>query len=128
TSEIQKMHPQRPPMVIAAKELMPSPEFEVPQQYSNLDENQQIGVALMMDAFNKGKAGFLLADGTGVGKTVQQLAVANEIQKQTGGKVLIITENDQDMQNYFRDKDIIGVNTDKFSFATYAQLSLGKVD
>lgn len=55
----------------------------------HLNETQQQGAALAIDAMTK-HGGFLLADGTGVGKTRQELAVAQYFLDQ-GRKVVIVS-------------------------------------
>lgn len=58
----------------------------------HLNEHQQHGVAKAIEAMDA-HGGFLLADGTGVGKTRQQLAVAKTYADK-GKKVLIVTKNE----------------------------------
>lgn len=55
----------------------------------HLDDHQQIGVARAIEAMSSDQRGFLLADGTGVGKTREILATAEHFAKQ-GRSVLIV--------------------------------------
>jgi P-loop containing NTP hydrolase pore-1/C-terminal domain on Strawberry notch homologue len=76
----------------ARPELMPEVDLDrVPLKHrKNLSEEQQVGVAMALKAMDA-EGGFLLADGTGVGKTRQILAIADEYARQ-GKKVLIISK------------------------------------
>lgn len=76
----------------ARSELTKKPDLEkVPEKHrKHLSPDQQIGVALAIEGMDR-QGGFLLADGTGVGKTRQMLAIADNYAAQ-GKKVLIISK------------------------------------
>jgi len=117
----------RPGLVYATRENIPAhKEYITPERY-DIDEDQLFAVNHILDAFfEKDKKAFLLADGTGVGKTRQILAVANEYLKRTNKPVLIITENKQIIENNFaEDARALGIDTDKFELATYSALRTG---
>lgn len=78
----------------------------------------------MLDRFEKGGRGFLLADGTGVGKTSQLLVLAHEYQKRTGKRALIVTQNLQVAKGSFLDDaERLGLDINSFDIATYTGIS-----
>lgn len=67
------------------------------------------GVKKAIDSLDK-DSGFLLADGTGAGKTIQCLMVAEHYYKKTGKPVLIFTVDDRVMQSgVFGDAEKLGM-------------------
>lgn len=74
-----------------------------------LRPHQADGVNLILEAYAKGHKGFLLADGTGAGKTTQQLAVA-KCQADLGKTVMIVTEKDDIIAGSFtKDAQRMGI-------------------
>lgn len=69
-----------------------NPELVPEALRGHLNEAQQHGVSLAIDAMQK-HGGFLLADGTGVGKTRAQLAVAQHFVN-AGKKVVIVSPSE----------------------------------
>lgn len=51
----------------------------------------------VMEGFSKDAASYLCADGTGCGKTIEELGLAASYRAAYGGKVLLVTENDRIM-------------------------------
>jgi superfamily II DNA or RNA helicase len=118
---------QRPAMIYASRS-MPEPKLYIDEtSYPFIDEHQIFGVNLMLEAFETGKKGFMLADSTGIGKTAQILTVANELVNR-GKKVLILTQNQQIIDGSFtNDSQMLGIDKNKFTITTYTQLGAGKV-
>lgn len=120
---------RRPPIRIADEANLPTIErdFVVDGQY-DIDENQRFGVNLALNRFNNGGKAFLLADGAGVGKTREMIAIANEIANSTGKKVLIVTEKKTILQdNFAKDAKAMGVDMNRFETGTYTELADGKI-
>lgn len=124
----------RPSIRISRKELIPKPrEYVNADSYAarsgiRLDADQVTGVNLIVDLFDRARdatASFLLADGTGFGKTMQMLAVADQyIRRGFGKRILVITENQQVLKGRFEvDADWMGVNADLLTLTTYTSLS-----
>ena len=121
----------RPGVRVARQELIP-----VPRQYVDagaysaasgfqLDEEQVRGVNLMVDRFKSVPTGaFLLADGTGFGKTAQLLAVADQYSKQgLGNKILIVTKNKTIADIRFAgDAKRMGIDPKSYTITTYSGL------
>lgn len=125
-SEQQGRHGARPAIRMAGEELVPTPRsFVGPDSFnSSLDQHQQLGVNLALTRFEQGGTGFLLADGTGVGKTREILAIASEMAAQ--GPVLIVTQNQSVINDSFkRDAQAMDVSMDNISLITYSALTKG---
>ena len=97
-----------------------------------LREHQIDGVNLAVAAIDK-YGGFLLADGTGAGKTMQELAVAEHYSRK-GNNVLIVTVNRQVINTAFKEQaKMLGLTVNEvttklghgINITTYA--SLGKL-
>ncbi len=80
---------------------MPKAQHLAPQFAQILKQHQLDGVNLAIEALDSPIGGFLNADGTGAGKTAQQLALAYHYVSTTGKSVVIFTESDQIMQQAF---------------------------
>ena len=119
----------RPDIRVVGQGSLPKPrEIIASGQYPILDPNQRLGVNLVLTHFEKGGKGFLLADGTGVGKTMEILVTAKELANKTGKKALIITENKQVIEGNFKnDAKLLNLNFDNIELGTYTDLRLGKV-
>lgn len=87
----------------------------------SLDAGQRMGVDLAMTTMmEKGAPGFLLADGTGFGKTRQILAMADQYRKSTGKKVLIMSEKAEIFKkNFADDAAAMGIDMKQFKTGTY---------
>ncbi len=106
----RRVHSERPPIVYAAPNQIPTPEEQIKDnEYTYLDEHQRFGVNLILTRFAKKARGFFLADGPGVGKTAILLAVAHVMSKK--GKVLIVTQSKDIINDSFKD-DAIGLGID----------------
>jgi hypothetical protein len=93
----------RPPLRYANTENLPeiTKEHVVKGKY-DVDEHQRYGINLALQRFlTYLKKAFLLADGTGVGKTREELVIADQVKKQTGGKILIVTESTRVIKESF---------------------------
>lgn len=102
-----------------------------------LDERQAQAVNLMVSAWETTKSldpkdrkrGFLLGDGTGIGKTLTYLVAGQKIYELSGKKVLLLALNDTwREQRYISDVVKFGINPDAFTVATYPQLRRGMVE
>jgi len=83
---------------------------EIPEDIGrNLNKHQKDAINLILENYKKNK-GFLLADGTGVGKTRQEIALA-KIQLDKNKKTLIVTENKRIIEDAFK-KDAKPFNID----------------
>lgn len=94
-----------------------------------IDETQRIAINQTLTAFqDKKHRAFLLGDGTGVGKTGTELVIAAETAKSTDLPSLIVTQNKSIIENRFKeDAGKFGVDISKVQFATYDDLSRGKI-
>lgn len=106
--------------------LIPTPTAKLSKNW-DIDENQSLGVRLALTAYSEGKAGFLNADGTGVGKTRQILVTAAEMERITGKPSLVITENENIITNAFvPEANALGIDLDALEIGTYAGVSRKK--
>jgi len=119
----------RPPLRVAGGEYLPTPQEIIPAtRYTSLAQDQRLASNLMLQAFNEGKKGFMLADGAGVGKTLQQLVVAREMADKLRKPTLLITQNLQIIEgNFKRDASKFGIDLANIEFGTYDGLRVGKV-
>lgn len=122
----------RPGLRVASEGNLPTPKTHVrADQYgTGLDAQQLLGVNLALDRFAKGGEGFLLADGTGVGKTRQLLVIAQAYAQNSGKSVLIVTENKQVISGSFAaDGEALGIPFNvkgaKLTITTYSALATG---
>jgi hypothetical protein len=123
--------PERPGIRMADAGSLPTPRsFVGADSYqAGLDEVQQLAVNLALTRYENGGQGFLLADGTGVGKTRSILAIADQYRRQSGLPVLIITQNRQIIAGSFTaDAEAMGVSLADFDIGTYDGLRGGKFD
>ena len=80
-----------------------------------LEEHQKDGVSLAVEALDNHGA-FILADGTGAGKTAQMLAVAEHYSR-NGESVLIVLHDEKSFREAFvRDAKLLGIPTGKLHF------------
>lgn len=80
-----------------------------------LEEHQKDGVALAIQGLDTHGA-FILADGTGAGKTAQMLAVAEHYSR-SGKDVLLVLHDAKSFEEAFlRDADLLGIPRTKFKF------------
>lgn len=113
---------KRPALITLTREKVPEPTKTIAEgDYPLLDSEQVFAVNVALARFRSGdNKGFMLADGTGVGKTMQILAVADQYVKEHGKPVLIISENKQILENNFkRDAGKLGIDMDRFDVGTY---------
>lgn len=116
----------RPPLRVVDEGRIPQPRDVVSAGQYELSPDQVLGVNLALTTFEDGKPGFLLADGTGVGKTRQLLVIAHEHQKRTGKPAVIITQNKQIISGSFADDGkALGIGDVKLY--TYDDIRNGKV-
>lgn len=115
----------RPPIQVMGSLGMPEPrEIAHAGDYDNVpDEHQMFAINLALTRFEAGGRAFMLADGTGVGKTLSELIIADQMLKQRKKPVLIITQNKQIFQNNFTDDALkVGIDLKKFELGTYIDL------
>lgn len=119
----------RPGLVVATREKVPTPDNFIEEGDFPIDAEQLFAVNVAMTRFKSGKdKDFMLADGTGVGKTRQILAIADTYKKEFGKPVLIVSENKQILENNFADDaKAMGIDPKSFDMATYADIRTGKV-
>lgn len=100
-------------------------------QYKGIDEHQRYGVNAILTSFKRGVDGFMLADGPGVGKSLQLIVAALEGYKMTGKKSLIVTENRAIIEKNFKADGIRLLEMKGgfpfIDFATYSDVRTGKV-
>jgi hypothetical protein len=127
-----EVYSRRPPIRYADEENLPEvkTEYVVDSQYGNeLDEHQRYYVNLAIQSFKNGNKAFVLGDGTGVGKTREILATAEAFTKHVNNKpVLIVTANKTIINQRFKsDAETLGIDPDKYKFATYDDVQSGKI-
>ena len=112
---------------IAGAENLPEPPNYVPAD-SDADADQRLGVNLILHRFATGGRGFLLADGTGMGKTTQILLAADLFRKMNpGSRVLIVTQNVAVIKgSFYSDSKRMGIGINQFDLATYDGIKAGK--
>lgn len=120
---------RRPSIRVVGQGNIPKPREIIPTgQYSILDEHQRLGANLALTHFEKGGKGFLLADGTGTGKTMQILVIAKETANRAGKKALIVTENKQVIDGNFKaDAKLLNLDMSNIELGTYNDLRTGKI-
>lgn len=119
---------QRPAIRVVDEGNIPKPRDHVRVGQYDIDEHQRLGVNLAIETFDKGKKGFLLGDGTGIGKTREILVAAAEWKKRSGKPVLIVTQNKQIIEGSFTaDSKALGINLSEFDMHTYTDVSGGKI-
>lgn len=102
-------------VIVSNEELTQKPKYNyVPAKYFTLpfiEPHIFTGVNLAIESMNN-TGGFLLADGTGAGKTMQCLLVAEHFYKTTGKPVLMFTVDDRVIQSgVFADAQKLGMET-----------------
>ena len=129
----------RPPAQDLGEGKYPKVPDMVGKRYGDtLAPEQKLAVNMMVYAAATKQKGFLLGDGTGMGKTRALLATADFISKHSGGKpVLILTENRMILDGNFtvdaRSMGLVSANGKLgemagIKFGTYHNLSRGEFD
>jgi hypothetical protein len=126
--------PRRPGLRVVDEGDLPTPrpivrsgEYTGPRG-AGIDETQRYALNSALTAFEAGKAAYLLGDGTGVGKTGTELAVAHQMHLKTKLPSLIVTQSRPIIENRFRaDQVQFGIPSQGTEFITYDDLSRGKV-
>lgn len=119
-------YPPRPEAVTESAELIPQPEIFFPKGKYEISDDAYMACNLALTRYKNGGRGFLLADGTGFGKTRQILVIAHEYQKMTGGNVLIVTENESIIQgNFKKDQEALRIVNPKVEITTYTKVADG---
>ncbi len=119
---------RRPPIRIANKESLPSITKEtVAEGKYEIDETQRYGVNLALQRFDQGGRGFLLADGAGVGKTREILAITKEMSDKTGKPSLIVTLKAVIDDSIKKDSKALGMDMKNIEVGTYDDLRTGKI-
>ena len=126
---------ERPSMVIIGENRIPMNQSnDYSSAYDQLDTEQRRGIDLMVSSLldrpesdlGTTDGGFLLADGTGFGKTRQMLAVANQWQMNNDAKdrpVLIVTENKETIEGSFaNDAEALDIDLKDFDITTYSEI------
>lgn len=144
---------RRPPLVTVSEGLLPKPRDFLGDKFSGqLDDHQRLGVNLALDRFSTQRdqlqgdvsgqkigKGFLLGDGTGVGKSREILATADQMADISGKPSLIVTQNKQVIAGSFTsDANAMGIDLNRMlpakegeapahavQLATYSDLSSG---
>ncbi len=108
----------KPDIVTAQAHLVP-PESSIPKRApeplaSMLLPHQSFGVNLAINALES-RGGFLLADGTGAGKTIQMLTTATHFWRKEGKSVVIFTIDDRVIKTSFMEDAIkIGMSAPEY--------------
>lgn len=117
---------QRPPLVVLGNP--PKVPNKMSRQYE-VDSNQALGINAILQRFEDGGKGFLLADGAGVGKTRQMLVVAEEFRLKNERPILIVTQNQTIIDNNFTDDaNALGIDLSNFEVKTYHDISANKLE
>jgi len=120
----------RPALRYANQRNLPDAGQRVPVGKYEVDEHQRYGINLALDRFldNLGR-GFGLFDGTGVGKTRQELVIAKEIKKAKPDlPVLIITDSNRVVKkNFTPEARQLNIALTDFEIGTYSDLRAGKI-
>lgn len=136
--------PERPSMIVIGEHNIPmelANDYSSEYQTGTLDTEQRRGIDLMVSSLldrpesdlGTTDGGFLLADGTGFGKTRQLLAVADQWRlaaiKSRGSlnssnkSVMIVTENKETIEDSFsNDAKTLEIDLDDFDITTYTEL------
>ena len=122
----RKVPADKPKLVVIQGDRIPQVKDRVGDAYP-LDDVGKQGVNLALAAHANKRPGFLLADGTGVGKSRQAIAVMHEIQRQTGGRVLYVTENKLQFDKFKREMATMGVTNPRIELYTYNDIGNGKL-
>jgi len=124
----------RPGLVTQDQDALPSPNtlpkvVDGASYKGGLGEDQQYAVNLALRRQSEGGPAFLLADGTGVGKTREILAIADQMAQRGGKPVLIVTQNKQVIAGSFTDDSrTMGITLGKtIQVGTYDDLRAGKI-
>lgn len=119
-------YPPRPEAVTESAELIPQPEIFFKKGKYEISDDAYMACNLALTRYKKGGRGFLLADGTGFGKTRQILVIAHEYQQMTGQNVLIVTENESIIQgNFKKDQEALRIVNPKVEITTYTKVADG---
>jgi hypothetical protein len=126
--------PRRPGLRVVDFRDLPAPralvrtgEYTGPGGHG-IDEVQRFAVNAALTAFEDGKSAYLLGDGTGVGKTGTELAIAHQSNLRTKLPSLIVTQSQPIIENRFKaDRVKFGIPSQGTEFITYNDLSAGKV-
>lgn len=108
-----------PPQIVTARQaLVKAPTIDVipdsVKANTKIMSHVHFGVNKAVEALDE-KGGFLLADGTGTGKTLQSLLVARHYWATTGKPVIIFTVDDRVIQgSFFGDAQKLGYPTPDF--------------
>ena len=105
-------------------------EFVVREKYGDdLDEHQRYAVNVMMQRYVNGGKAFILGDGPGVGKTREELALAQAYLDHFGKdkKVLFVLISESSKENYINDAKALGIDLNQFEFQMYHNLAKSKI-
>nr|MBC8327164.1 DEAD/DEAH box helicase family protein [Planctomycetota bacterium] len=85
--------------------IWPVPDMEIQHKVWKLLRPHQLGaVKMARAAFENGASMFLLADGTGTGKTWAGLGTALEHQLHAGGKIILVTQGNVAVESWLADE------------------------
>lgn len=117
---------QKPNTVDTGKAFYP-PAREFPKIVAKfgelLDSNQYEGVNRVLDSFSSNPSQrVLLADGTGIGKTMQLLAIGWGRAKKTGLPSLVVTKNETLLQTMREDAKQSNISSKRVHFTSYEYL------
>jgi len=118
---------RRPGLRVAGTEHLPTPrKIVADDRYParELDQDQTLAVNIVLDGFSRGNRGAMLAEGTGVGKTREILAIADHMREQSDKPILIITRNATLIESYKRDAAALGMSLDGIEFGTYTKMAM----
>jgi superfamily II DNA or RNA helicase len=115
-------------IIISRQEVTPEPDRSRISEgiTQHLEDHQIQGVGAAINAMESG-GGFILADGTGVGKTREELAVAKYYSAK-GSKVIIITKSEVIKPNWQKKKYSSSFLNDSDAMGIEVNLTRGKED
>lgn len=122
-------HSGRPGLRVVDEGNIPQPTEIVPVDRFAISEHQRLAVNLALTRFvEKKKKAFLLADGTGAGKTRTEIIVAYELAKRLKKPALITTYDDTVIEGFRRESQALGIDLEasNIEIGTYYNLAAGK--
>jgi hypothetical protein len=120
---------RRPSLRVVDEGNIPQPTEIIPVDRFSISEHQRLAVNLALTRFlEKKKKAFLLADGTGAGKTRSEIVIAYELAKRMKKPALITTYDDTVIEGFRREAQALGIDLEasNIEIGTYYNLAAGK--
>lgn len=117
----------KPPMRTIKGNQVPKVADRIKDTY-DVDKVGKLGVNLAVDQFENSRPGFILSDGTGIGKTRQALASLDYIQRAGDGEpVLYVTQSKPLVEKVKGEMATMNIVNPKVEFYTYDDIARGKL-